>query len=254
MRAPTKRPAAIAKVEPEHATPAVHLTSAERALLHEALRRGEDLREELEAKLTSFGRWLLAAVFGDDVSAALDDKHQNPVWNELLRRAGGPTLRVSRRLLYVALNIAALDRRIPDQAWRGLDAGRKELLLPLREDGRLRDAAKQVARFNLTHPKTRALVTEMLKTQGKARQIRLTAPRLTARLRDLREGLEQPTVWKRLEGLRDELDPERRASILGEIEKLRDVLGEVAKTLETTPAHTRPSRRAGKPPARSRTK
>ena len=82
--------------------------------------------------MTAYGRWILEAVFRDDASAALDEKTKNPVWVGLVRRAGGPTLRVSRRVLYVAVAIAANDRRITDQAWRGLDGGRKELLLPLR--------------------------------------------------------------------------------------------------------------------------
>jgi hypothetical protein len=49
-------------------------------------------------------------------------------------------------MLYVALQLAAYDKRITDQTWRGLDTGRKELLLPLAEDRRLRDAAQHVSR------------------------------------------------------------------------------------------------------------
>ena len=63
----------------------------------------------------------------------------------MIARAGGPTLRLSTRMLSVALHVAAWDKRINDEAWRGLDLGRKELLLPLGDDARLREAAQHVA-------------------------------------------------------------------------------------------------------------
>jgi hypothetical protein len=119
-------------------------------VLDEALRLGEDLSHETEARVIAYGRWLLDQIFEGDSTAALDDKSQNPVWLELVRRAGGPTLRVSRHLLYVAVRVAAYDRRITAQSWRGLDAGRKELLLPLGEERRLRDAAQHVSDMNLS--------------------------------------------------------------------------------------------------------
>src|SRR5438045_1818646 len=102
--APKKaRPRPSAIVRAEHGVAPVHLTSPEKKVFSEALRRGADLADEVEAKVVAFGRWLLEAVFANDASAALDDKTQNPVWLELVRRSGGPTLRVNRRLLYVAL-------------------------------------------------------------------------------------------------------------------------------------------------------
>ena len=91
----------------------------------EALRLGADLADELEAKVSAFGRWLLEAVFANEAAAALDDKTKNPVRQELVRRAGGPTLRISKHMLYVAVRLAAYDKRITDQTWRGLDPGRK---------------------------------------------------------------------------------------------------------------------------------
>jgi hypothetical protein len=100
---------------------AVHLTKAQRGVLDEALRLGEDLADEIGSKTVSYGRWLLETVFGSDASAALDDKSHNPVWLELMRRAGGPTLPLSRRMLYVALQLASHDKQITDQSWRGLD-------------------------------------------------------------------------------------------------------------------------------------
>src|SRR5207249_5752286 len=90
------------------------------------------------------------------------------------------------RMLYVALHLAARDKRITDQAWRGLDAGRKELLLPLRNDGAIREAAQHVAQFNLTQRNTREYVRSLVTPAGNAPVIRLTGPRFIARLERVR--------------------------------------------------------------------
>lgn len=112
---------ALAIVDPA----TTHLGAPERKLLAEALRRAEETRDVIEDALVSFGRWLLVNVFDDDAAAALEDRRDNPVWRDLLARAGGPTLRLRERMLYVALHIAAHDKRINDEAWRNLEPGRK---------------------------------------------------------------------------------------------------------------------------------
>ena len=193
---PARRPRVSALALAEHGELPVHLTAPERALLGEALRRGEDLREELESTLTSYGRWILGSIFHDDAAAALDDKSKNPVWLELVRRAGGPSLRVSRRILYVAVQVAARDKRITDMAWRGLDAGTKELLLPLATDERLREAAQHVSKWNLSHSNTRKYVAEVLKSNGRSRGVRITVPRLVARAQKLRQSLDGAAVLR----------------------------------------------------------
>jgi hypothetical protein len=215
----------------EHAGAAVRLDGAQRDVLNEALRRGEDLREEMESSVTSYGRWILAAVFGGDASAALDERTKNAVWIELVRRAGGPTLRISRRLLYVAVAIAANDKRITDQAWRGLDASRKELLLPLRAGDRLREAAQHVSRFNLTQAKTREYVTGVLGSEGRSRQVRLTGSGLVKRVRGLRERLGGEAVLRKVEEIGRGLGAAERKGALEEIERLKRVLAGLSRAL-----------------------
>ena len=92
------------------------LSAPQRKQLALALARAEETRDVMEDALVSFGRWVLVNVFDDDAAAALDGRHDNPVWRDLLARAGGPTLRLSERMLYVALHIAAHDKRITDEA------------------------------------------------------------------------------------------------------------------------------------------
>jgi hypothetical protein len=73
-----------------HSTPTVALSASDRGLLAEALRLGEETRNVMEDALVGFGRWLLVNVFHDDPAEALVRRRGNPVWVELLRRAGGP--------------------------------------------------------------------------------------------------------------------------------------------------------------------
>ena len=208
------------------------MSAAERRVLAEALRRGEDLREELEAKVLGYGRWLLASVFGDDPSAALDGKSQNPVWTELVRRGGGPTLRISRTLLYVAVKIAAYDKRITDQAWRGLDSGRKERLLPLGDASAVRKAAQHVARFDLSQAKTRQYVTELMAAGGKSRQVRATPATLGTRVRRVTDILGTPAQVRRMAQLLETLPGKEREAVVAEVKRLREVLGQAMRILD----------------------
>ena len=229
---PSQAPTPTALTRAEHGGAAVHLSTAERAVLAEALRRGEDLREELEAKVLGYGRWLLSSVFDDDASAALDGKSQNPVWTELVRRGGGPTLRISRTLLYVAVKIAAFDKRITDQAWRGLDSGRKERLLPLGDAAAVRKAAQHVSRFDLSQAKTREYVTELMAERGKARQVRATPATLGTRARRVTDILGKPAQVRRMAQLLEKLPPKEREAVVGEVKRLREVLGEAIRVME----------------------
>lgn len=218
-------PTAMVKHEP------ASLSKNEQRLLNEALRRGEETRDAVEDALVSYGRWILVNVFDDDAARVFDDKQSNPVWMEILRRAGGPTLRLSRRLLYVGVYIAAHDKRINDDSWRALDAGRKELLLPLADEGTMRKAARQVLSMKMSQDATRMYVATLRAQQGKAPAVRLTAPRLTKRLRTLRESIGSARARKRLEKLVAEIGDEDRAALRDEVSALKEWLDDFSKTL-----------------------
>ncbi len=221
------RPSAI--VRAEHDGAPVHLTKTEQRLFDAAVRLGEDLADEVESKVAAYGRWLLAEVFANDASSALDDKTKNTVWTELVRRAGGPTLRVGKRTLYVALRLAAYDHRITDQTWRELDAGRKERLLPLHDERRLREAAQHVTKFKLTQVKTEAYVNSLLAESGKSRDVRLTGPVLMGRMKKLHETLGATATMRKVRVLGAKLTPIERTALILEIEKVRDVLTAMAR-------------------------
>ncbi len=225
------RPRPSALVRAEHGGAPVHLTPAEKRVFNEALRLGADLAGEVEAKVSAYGRWLLEAVFGNDAGAALDERTKNPVWQEIIRRAGGPTLRIGKRMLYIAVRLAAYDKRITDQTWRGLDSGRKELLFPLREDRRLREAAQHVTKWNLTQTKTSAYVSELLAETGQAPAVRLTGPLLMGRIKKMHESLSGPALLRKVRAIRADLEPAERQEIAGEIEKVREVLTAIAREM-----------------------
>ncbi len=219
-------------VRREELTGSSALTAAERKLLAEALRRGEEARDAMEDSLASYGRWVLANLFDDDAATALTTTRSNAVWSELMSRAGGPTLRLSARMLSVCLNVAAYDRRITDEAWRGLDLGRKELLLPLGDDRRLRDAAKQVTTMKLTLRATRDYVTGVMARDGGERAVRLTAPRLTSRVRRFREGVGAAGFKRKVQSLARTMDDAERAEVTQELEALRDATSELLRALK----------------------
>ena len=166
------------------------LNAAEKSVLAEALREADAARDVMEAALVGFGRWILINVFHDDATAALEGKRENRVWQRLRARAGGPSLRVSEKLLYVAVDIAAHDKRINDETWRLLEPGRKELLLPLGDERQMRQAAKQVVAMKMSQSATKAYVTEMRAASGKKAASRATGPVLHRRMTRVRSVLD----------------------------------------------------------------
>ena len=197
------------------------LDGAQRKVLAEALRRAEDTRNVMEDALVAFGRWLLVQVFDDDAGAALAGRHHNPVWRSLLARAGGPTLRLSERMLYVAIHIAAHDKRITDEAWRNLEPGRKELLLPLGDEAAMRRAAQHVTAMKLTQRATRQDVTSLLAAQGKGRAVRVTAPRVASQVRRFRERVASKAYEKKVVAALQAADPAQAKAAIDEIEAVR---------------------------------
>jgi hypothetical protein len=222
---------ATALVRAEHGEAPIALSKPQRAVVNEACRLGHDMADEVASEVMRYGRWLLEAVFASDAAAAIDTRNTNPVWLELTRRAGGPTLRVSRHMLYTALQLAARDARIGDQAWRNLDAPRKELLLPLREDQAIRKAAQHVSKFNLSQARTRHYVTEQLALASRPRQVRLTASGLSKRVRALHDSLEGDAVLAKVRQMNGSLDASAREGMVEEVERLRKTLGELARAL-----------------------
>ena len=106
---------------------------------------------------------------------------------------------MSRKMLYVAVEIAARDKRINDDIWRGLEPGRKELLLPLADESKMRKAAKQVVEMKLSHDKTREYVAELRSGEGEPPRARVSLKRVAGRVRKFHAALGSAAV---LRGLR----------------------------------------------------
>jgi len=211
------------------------LSPAQRKLVAEALRRAEDTRNVMEDALVSFGRWVLVHVFDDDAAAALDRRADNPVWMSLLARAGGPTLQLSPRLLYVALHIAARDKRIPDQAWRALEPGRKELLLPLGDEALMREAAQHVQAMKLSQRATRAYVGALRSAQGRDQKTRLTGARLAAQVKRVGGAVATAAFLRQATKAAAELSDDERASVRRDVEALQKWSTEMLRVLRRAP-------------------
>lgn len=207
------------------------LDASERRTLAEALRLGAVASDAAESAIVGFGRWLLVHVFADDAAAALDDRSENPVWRELLRRAGGPTLRLGQRSLYVALHIAARDKRIGDEAWRSLDAGRKELLLPLGDEAAMRRAAQHVTAMKLSTRATREYVAALRTTRGAGPRARITGERVAGRVQRFNKLAGDDAARARcLQALRA-LDDDKRRAAAAELRQLREWANELLRGL-----------------------
>ena len=228
--APPERAAALMRAERGSAP--VHLAPAEQHLLDRALAEGGRLKNILEDSVVAFGRWVLVEVFNNDAKKALDEWGKNPVWLELVRRAGGPSLGVSRTLIYTALRLAANDKRLGDQSWQLLDVGRKQLLLPLREVPKLRQAAQHVMKWNLTQAKTKEYVSQLRAEDGKKPIVRLTRAGLIGRVRKLRESLGGAATLKRAVELAGKMNAKERAEVLKEMAALRTILEAVSGAVQ----------------------
>jgi len=112
----------------------------------------------------------------------------------------------------------------------GLDAARKELLLPLKTPPLLLEAAKRVSDMDMSQAKTKEYVTELLKQNGKTRQVRLTARGLRSRIRAATGAFDGGTV-KRLKSLRSQISSEERDALARDVETLRDLLSTVLREL-----------------------
>lgn len=210
-----------AEIVVAQAEPPTGLTVADEKILAEALRRAEDTRNVMEDALVDFGRWMLVHVFDDNARAALEGRENNPVWADLVRRAGGPTLRLNKRVLYTALHIAARDKRITDESWRNLEPGRKALLLPLGDEALMRSAARHVTDLKLTQRATRKYVTGLLAERGTAREVRVTVPRVTAQFRQFRERVTDRSFERKVVAALQGAEGAEARAALRELESLR---------------------------------
>ncbi len=238
---PTARPApkalapivANASKSPAAAHEGPALSKAEQALLATALERSESTRNAIETSLVEYGRWLLVHVFGDDTSAVLEHRYDNPIWVHLLKRAGGSTLRLSPRFLSNALLIATYDKRLNDGSWKALDPGRKEILLPLKADRELRDAAKHVLTANLSTRKTREFVGQLREANGVSVERRESAARVRQILRSTHDRFSGKQRTERILAAAKKLDAKERGQLVKEFEALAKTAAALAKKIHS---------------------
>ncbi len=224
---------AVAKASKLVAHDGPPLSKAEQTLLATALERSESTRNAIESTLVEYGRWLLVHVFGDDTRAAIEHRQDNPVWTHLLRRAGGATLRLSPRFLTNALLIATYDKRLNDGAWKALDPGRKEILLPLKAEKELREAAKHVLTANLSTRKTREFVEQLRESNGVAVERRESAARVRQIVHSTQDRLTGKQRTERIVAVAKKLDAKTRSQMVREFEALAKTAAQLAKKIRS---------------------
>ena len=171
-----------------HADGSYVLDDAQQETLAELIEEANGLSDLITAQLVRFGRTAFRKVFRSDTALLVSEtKSPNPVWRELCRRAGGPTLRMVEATLSTAVRIAAWVKSVNDRAFTDLDPDWKVLLFPLNDADRMREAAQHVSKYKLSFRKTREYLQSLREKGGAKVAVRLTAPRVDQRLDGLAE-------------------------------------------------------------------
>lgn len=208
------------------------MSKDETPVFNEALRRGEEARNKIESALIEYGAWILVHVFGGDTTAALEHRKDNAIWLNLLSRAGGKTLRVSKKFLTVAVRIAAYDKRLQSDSWKLLEPGRKELLLPLKDEALLREAAEHVVDSTLGLDATKTYVHTLREKNGVSKTSRMTAPNLKKKFAGVRGQLMDKGFLQRVVKLAATLDPAEKKELKDEARALEAALAALRKKLD----------------------
>jgi len=95
-----------------------------------------------------------------------------------------------------------------------------------------RAAAKRVSSLKLTQRATRDLVGSMQADAGRGKAVRLTAPRLSARVRKMREAIAPRPFLRKVETLGRDLDAEAREALVREVTALREAADALLETLQ----------------------
>jgi hypothetical protein len=225
-----KRGKGAALARADHGT-ADRLTREQHAVFAEALQRANRTCEVVEREVIDLGQWLLVKVFDDDAGAVLGKSRMNAVWRALVARAGGPTLRLSEKVLSVAVHIAAHDKRIQDDSWRLLDHGRKELLLPLNEEPLMRKAAQHVVDMKMSQSATKEYVAALRSEQDSPVIRRVSLSRMRRRLGALRARVSDHDFSRRFEQALDRAPRTEKNEFRRELEGLKSWASRILSTL-----------------------
>lgn len=226
-----RKETALAVAEPARDPSLPAVAEQDKPLFAEALRRGESTREGMEQILKEYGTWLFVNVFASDSNKAIHERKDNVVWQNLLARSGGSTLRINEQMLTVCLVSAAYDKRLNSDSWRLLDLGRKELLLRLGDDDLLREGAAHVVDGRLTWRMTREYVQNTLRQLGEKPQVRVTVPQVKSWLTGIQARLNADGFQRKLEKLAEELESKERTALQRQVSTLHKQLGELAERL-----------------------
>jgi hypothetical protein len=140
---------------------------------------------------------------------------------------------LSRKFLYLAVTVAAHDKRIQDESWRLLEPGRKEFLLPLGDEAVMRKAAQHVVAMKLSQKATKQYVRALLDEQGKPVRVQASAPKLVARVQRFRQSVSDPAFQRGIARSLKSLEPSDKAAVKKELESLRAWASELIATMRS---------------------
>lgn len=222
---PTKR-GALVRVDPDGTV----LSRADERLLAEAVRRGREVVSTTESAVAEYGQWLFANVFAADTKLVLDQRPDHPLWVKLVKGKGSADPELPRSMMVTTLRVAALDKRLSDQAWSRLAYSYKVALLPLNEPNALRDAARHVLAASLNVAETREYVGNLRNEEGRA--VRLTPKMASGAIDKMVAPFKRPRYLQRLETQLGHLEGDARDKTRGVIDELLEYFARLRKKLD----------------------
>lgn len=214
-------------------TPSHALSASDDDALKEILDEGQALVDTMEAALRRFAQLVVRRAFAEDHASARDpDAHPTPLYSEIIRRAGGPTLKLNAKVISLWVRIAAWERTITSEEFRRLDFTRKQYLLPLADPKKMADAAEHIVALKLTEADTRAYVATIREGTAAAPVPRLTPRRAGSAIDAFVERLTRHGALSRLEASLSDLDERERKALAKKVEEASEVLGRLKAALK----------------------
>ena len=211
------------------ANPAEELTAAEKRTVAEVVRLVLEHQDEIEDRIGAIGRVVLEKCFDDD-PAAVFDRRRPRTFEALLALAGDRRFRIDRRLLSVAVRIAAWDRLIDADVWREFDPGRKEELLPLGDPEVLEVGAREAMTNELSRAQVAQWVEAWRAEHGDRPRRRRRLRAFTGRVERLAAVLDARSLEDFHEDF-DGLDAAERRTTLRKLERLQERIGRLRTRL-----------------------
>lgn len=207
------------------------LESREQAVLEQAIEKASAAAEQHNDTWAGLGRWLFTHVFGEDSTAAIHHRDDNPIWEALYALADSAKVRVRHDDLEHAVLCAAYDKRLNHDGWRALDYERKWRLLRLEDERLLRKAAQHVLATSMDTVGIAKYVQSVLEENETPVPVRVSFPGLMRQWSSVSERVGRKGFLRQFEVAAKKLTAEQRERAVERIDEARAALDALREKL-----------------------